>query len=146
MPSLLWIPAPVGLLGVGGGGAVLPMNDLPPGRSVKEMALHSPQGPVNFSMGVPVKSARLKKKKNGLFRKRNEVKGPWGSSSVFSRASSPARLPNPPASPSLTLRPLQLHLQAALCTRAQALKPSPLSLSTGLTGGQMGLPVTRPWG
>ena len=53
----------MGLLGVGGGGAVLPMNDLPPGRSVKEMALHSPQGPVNFSMGVPVKSARLKKKK-----------------------------------------------------------------------------------
>ena len=72
-----------------------------------------------------------KKKKKGLFRKRHEVKGPWGSSSVFSRASSPARLPNPPASPSLTLRPLQLHLQAALCTRAQALKPSPLSLSTG---------------
>lgn len=71
------------------------------------------------------------KKKNGLFRKRNEVKGPWSSSSVFSRGSSPARLPNPPGSPSLKLRPLQLHLQSALRTPAQALKPSSLSLATG---------------
>lgn len=48
--------------GLAGGSAVLPMNDFPPGRSVKEMSLPSPQGPVNFSMGVPVRSARFKKK------------------------------------------------------------------------------------
>lgn len=106
------------------------------------MALRFPTRACQLLNGVPVRGACLKK--NGLFRKRNEVKGPWSSSlSIFLEAQA---LPGSqtPRLPSLKLRPLQLHLQSALRTPAQALKPLPCHLQPGLTGGQMGSQSTRP--